>query len=109
MQHPSQPSVTDLVAQHLKVLGHPMRIKLIEQLQIGPAAVYQLVATVGGTQQNISEHLLILYQAGIVSRNKHGRSVRYHLVDPHVVQAVDRARESVAHRLNELARLIEIE
>jgi DNA-binding transcriptional ArsR family regulator len=99
--------VIDLIAQRLKILGHPMRINLIEQLHEAPAVVHELVALVGGTQQNISEHLLILHQAGIVSRERHGRGVSYRLVDPHVVEVLDRAGESVAYHLGELARLID--
>ena len=99
--------VIDLVAQRLSILGHPVRINLIEQLRTDPAAVHELVASVGGTQQNISEHLRILRQAGIVARERQGRTVRYRLVDPHVVTVLERARESVAYYLGELAHLIE--
>jgi DNA-binding transcriptional ArsR family regulator len=98
--------VTALTAQRLKVLGHPLRINLIERLCHSPATVNELVEAVGGTQQNISEHLLTLHQVGIVAREKDGRNVRYRLVDPHVIELLDKAREGVTHHLGELARLI---
>jgi DNA-binding transcriptional ArsR family regulator len=84
---------------------HPARINLIEQLQGGPSAVHALVAAVGGTQQNISEHLLILHQAGIVAREKHGRTVHYRLVDSHVVKVLEKANDSLSYHLAELGRL----
>jgi DNA-binding transcriptional ArsR family regulator len=99
-------SVVDLVAQRLRILGHPVRISLIQQLRRDPAVVQELVAAVGGTQQNISEHLLILNRAGIIAREKHGRHVQYRLVDPYVIPLLETARESVSRHVDELASLI---
>jgi DNA-binding transcriptional ArsR family regulator len=67
----------------------------------------RLVAAVGGTQPNISEHLLILNRAGIIAREKHGRIVQYRLVDPHVIPLLEKARESVSRQVAELADLID--
>jgi DNA-binding transcriptional ArsR family regulator len=99
--------VIDIIAQRLRILGHPVRINLIDQLRHDPAVVNELVAAVGGSQQNISEHLLILHQAGIVAREKQGRTVQYRLADPYVIRVLESARESAAYHLGELARLIE--
>jgi DNA-binding transcriptional ArsR family regulator len=100
-------SIIDLLAQRLRILGHPVRISLIQQLRCKPAAVHELVTAVGGTQQNISEHLLILNRAGIIAREKRGRVVEYRLIDPHVIPLLERARESVSHHVGELAGLID--
>src|SRR6266567_4497673 len=90
----------ELVAQRLRVLGQPLRIRLIDNLREGAATVQQLVCAVDGVQQNVSQHLAILHQAGIVSRRKDGTHVWYELVDPHVPQLLDEARASLTRQVN---------
>jgi DNA-binding transcriptional ArsR family regulator len=97
----------ELVAQRLRILGQPLRIKLIDNLRDGAATVQQLVSAVDGVQQNVSQHLAILHQAGIVSRRKDGIRVWYELVDPHVLQLLDEARASVNRQVGELSRLVQ--
>jgi hypothetical protein len=43
--------MTELIARGLRILGQPLRIKLIDQLRDGSAAVHKLVDAVGGLQQ----------------------------------------------------------
>jgi DNA-binding transcriptional ArsR family regulator len=104
---PTPDPLIELVAQRLRVLGQPLRIKLIDSLRDGSATVQQLVSAVDGVQQNVSQHLAILHQAGIVSRRKDGVRVWYELVDPHVPQLLDEARASLARQVGELSRLVQ--
>src|SRR5713101_4642141 len=97
----------ELVAQRLRVLGQPLRIKLIDRLCQGTATVQQLASAVDGVQQNVSQHLAILHQAGIVSRRKEGIRVWYELVDPHVPQLLGEARASLTRQVGELSRLVQ--
>ncbi len=68
--HPLPEPLIELVAQRFRVLGEPMRIKLLDQLREGEATVGELQQALGATQQNISKHLGILHSAGMVSRTK---------------------------------------
>lgn len=61
-----------------------MRIKLLDRLRDGAATVHELTEAVGASQQNVSKHLGVLLQAGMVSRTKHGTSARYAIADPDV-------------------------
>jgi DNA-binding transcriptional ArsR family regulator len=97
----------ELVAYRLRILGQPLRLKLIDSLRDGAATVQQLVCAVDGVQQNVSQHLAILHQAGIVSRRKDGIRVWYELVDPHVLQLLEEARASLARQVGELSRLVQ--
>jgi DNA-binding transcriptional ArsR family regulator len=101
--------VLELLAERLRILGQPLRLKLLGRLSVTPATVRELVEEVGGVQQNVSQHLAILHQAGIVSRSKEGTRVRYELVDPHIVALLAEARASLTHRVEELSRLVPTE
>ncbi len=79
--HPLPEPVIDLVAQRFRVLGEPMRIRLLEALRDGETTVQELTAKLGASQQNVSKHLGVLHQAGIVSRRKEGTFVRYEVAD----------------------------
>jgi DNA-binding transcriptional ArsR family regulator len=84
ISHPLPEPVIDLVAQRFRVLGEPMRIRLLEALRDGEATVQDLTAQLGASQQNVSKHLGVLHGAGIVSRRKEGTFVRYAVTDPGV-------------------------
>lgn len=101
--------LVELVAERFRVLGQPLRIKLLNHLQAGEATVQQLTAAVGGVQQNVSQHLAVLHHAGVISRRKDGIRVWYAIVDPHVPDLLRHARESVNHHVNELSRCIQTE
>ena len=68
--HPLPDLLADLIAQRFKVLSEPMRIKLLDRLRDGAATVHELTEALGASQQNVSKHLGVLLQAGMVSRAK---------------------------------------
>jgi DNA-binding transcriptional ArsR family regulator len=71
----------ELVAFRLRLFADPTRIRLLELLDEGEASVQELSDQLGTTYQNVSRHLNVLYQAGVLSRRKVGSSVRYALAD----------------------------
>jgi DNA-binding transcriptional ArsR family regulator len=96
----------DLLAERLRILGQPMRLKLLIRLSEAPATVQELVDAVQAVQQNVSQHLAILHQAGIVARTKQGTRVRYELHDPHIGVLLTEARASLTRQAGEFARLV---
>ncbi len=106
-ERPSTDRHADLVAERLRVLGQPLRLRLVERLAIEPTTVRELVNMLKTTQQNVSQHLGILRRAGIVARHKEGTRVRYELVDPHILPLLEQAKASLAHQLGELAQQIQ--
>ena len=70
------------VALHFKLLGEPMRLKILQAVCRGPRTVNGIVAAVGATQANVSKHLSLLAAAGILSRRKDGQCVYYGMKDP---------------------------
>ena len=70
------------IALHFKVLGEPMRLKILQAVCQETRTVGDIVAAVGANQANVSKHLSVLAQAGILARKKEGQCVYYSLKDP---------------------------
>ena len=77
------------VAARFRTLGEPVRIRLLQALQQGDRNVTQLVEDVASTQPNVSRHLRILQDAGLVVRRHEGNNVYYSIADPTVFSLCD--------------------
>ena len=98
-------ALIELVAQRFRVLGEPLRIRLLETLRHGPASVGELQSALGSSQQNVSKHLTILREAGLIHREKHGNRVIYSIQDPSVFDLCDLMCNGVRRQLHALAEL----
>jgi DNA-binding transcriptional ArsR family regulator len=72
-------------AELLRLLGHPVRLRLLECLAEGETVVGDLAEAVGRPAHDVSQHLHRLRAKGVVARRRQGRSVRYRLRDRHVL------------------------
>jgi DNA-binding transcriptional ArsR family regulator len=104
--HPLPEPLVELVAQRFRVLGEPMRIKLLDRLRDGEASVGELQEALGASQQNVSKHLAILHAASMVSRTKHGNRTVYAISDPAVFDLCDQVCGGVRRRLQELDAIL---
>ena len=93
----------DLVATRFRTLGEPIRIRILQALQSGERNVGMLVAAIDSTQPNISKHLRILQDAGLVSRRQDGNNVYYAIADPTVFDLCDAVCNSIGTRLTQHA------
>jgi DNA-binding transcriptional ArsR family regulator len=69
-------------AQIFKVLGHPLRLAILDELKNGECCVQDLEVRLGAEQSNISRHLALLRQTGIIVGRKDGLYVYYSLAIP---------------------------
>ena len=69
------------IALHFRLLGEPMRLKILQAVCKEPLSVNDIVAAVSATQPNVSKHLSLLATAGILTRRKDGQCVYYGLKD----------------------------
>jgi DNA-binding transcriptional ArsR family regulator len=102
LRRPLPDEAIEVIAARLRVIAEPMRIRLMGLLDQGDAGVQELAARLGTTPQNVSRHLGVLYQAGIVSRRRDGTGVRYSLVDWTGWWLVEQIGASVLSQLDEL-------
>ena len=86
---PVPPFALELVAARFKMLAEPMRLRLLHELRGGEQTVTALVAATGAGQANVSKHLGLLADAGMVSRRKEGLNVNYFIADESLFELCD--------------------
>ena len=78
------PAALQLVAEFFKVLSESSRLQIVCRLRNGPKNVSEIIELTGLGQANVSKHLKILAQAGIVTRDQQGVCVYYQIANPFV-------------------------
>jgi DNA-binding transcriptional ArsR family regulator len=106
VQHPLPNDLVELIAGRFRVLADPTRIKLLDQLREREASVQELTETLGSTQQNVSKHLRVLLQAGIVGRRKRGNYAYYSVTDEGVFALCEEVCGSLAEQVEALRELV---
>jgi DNA-binding transcriptional ArsR family regulator len=106
LPHPVPDDLVDLIARRFRVLGEPMRIKLLDRLREGEASVNELTEALGASQQNVSKHLAVLAEVGILGRRKEGTHVHYRIVDEGVFALCEQVCGSVQEQLRTLNELV---
>ena len=76
-----------------KILGEPNRLKILTSLGLECRPVSAIVASTGLSQTNVSFHLRILREAGLVKPEKNGSFVFYCLPDPELRVVIDQFRD----------------
>jgi len=83
----------DLAARSLRAMGHPLRLKILCVLGDQEISVQDIVDTVGTSQSNISQHLAILRDKGVLKTRKDANRVFYRVGDVRVLQLIGMMRE----------------
>ncbi|MFD0266528.1 ArsR/SmtB family transcription factor [Streptomyces sp. NPDC127106] len=100
-------------AEFFRMLGHPVRIRVLELLQDGPKPVRSLLAEIDVEPSNLSQQLAVLRRSGIVVSTREGSSVTYALAGVEVADLLRAARriltEMLAGRNELLAELRQVE
>ena len=93
MPHPMPDALVDLVAERFRILGEPMRIRLLDRLREGDATVGELAG--------------VLARAGIVAREKEGNAVRCRISDPSVMALCEQVCGGLRRHVAELGALLD--
>lgn len=72
-----------------KALGHPIRYKIVKFLYDGPKCVCKLNENIEFSQANLSQHLKILKEAGILSSEKVGMNIHYKISSEEIKDIID--------------------
>ena len=103
--YPVSAELATLIAQRLRVIGDPLRIRALDLLRDGDLSVGELTERLGTSQQNVSKHLGVLLQAGIVSRRKDGTTSRYAIADRAVYDLCEQVCGALQQQLSERSAL----
>ena len=95
------PVALALVADFFKVLSEPSRLQILCVLKEESRNVSEIVEASGLGQANVSKHLKILAQAGIVSRQSQGVSAYYSIANPFIFELCNLVCNSLAIRMEQ--------
>jgi len=80
-------------SRSLKAMSHPLRLKVLCTLNDKELSVQEIVEAVGTSQSNISQHLGIMRDKGILKARKNANKVYYRVGDPRTLKLISLMRE----------------
>jgi DNA-binding transcriptional ArsR family regulator len=99
-------SMIELIARRFRLLGDPLRLRLLHLLQCREYTVNELAEAIHASQSNVSRHLGTLHEGGLLSRRRDGNNICYSVTDPVVAElcriVCDRAMEEERMKLARL-------
>lgn len=95
----SAPNALTPVAEYFKILSETSRLQVLCALKSGAKNVTEIIEATGLGQANVSKHLKILTQAGMVTRQPKGVSVYYEITDPMIFELCESVCDRLAIRL----------
>ena len=99
--------VFKIKADFLKALSHPIRLQVIEYLKDGEASVGKLVNVLGVEQSNLSRHLAILREMGILHARQEKTTVYYSIHDHDVFKVLRSIAEILRKKLSKSEKLLQ--
>lgn len=107
LPRPLPDDLVELIARRFRTIGEPTRVKLLDQLRDGEATVSELAARLETSQQNVSKHLSLMTDVGILGRRKVGNHVYYRIADESVFALCEQVCGAVQEHLRALADLVD--
>ena len=94
-------------ADFFKVLGHPLRIQILDELRNGPVSVGELRERLQVEQSTLSQQLALLRARNFVQTQRQGTSIIYSVSDPAIWRLLDVAREVFDNQLVSVQTVLE--
>ena len=96
-----------LKAEFFRILGHPVRVRILELLRERERSVGDLQAALGLDSSGTSQHLGALRKQGLVASRRERTSVYYRVKDPRTFQLLEVARQILTSNLSESQALLD--
>ncbi len=97
--------IYELHAGLCQTLANPRRLNLLNLLRDGERSVGELAEATGLPQANVSQHLGVLRERGVVETRRDGVTIYYRIANPKMIKACDLVREVLLERLAETHEL----
>jgi DNA-binding transcriptional ArsR family regulator len=107
LPHPIPDDLVELIARRFRLLSEGTRIRLLDRLRDGEASVQELADALDTTQQNVSKHLAMLAEAGVLARRRERTSAYYRIADENVLALCEQVCGSLEQQLRALAALVD--
>jgi DNA-binding transcriptional ArsR family regulator len=102
------PAALSLMADFFKVLSEVSRLQIMCCLKSGSKNVTEIIAATGLGQANVSKHLKILSQAGVVSRRQEGVCVYYQIANPFIFELCELVCDALSVQIEHQSRQFEL-
>src|SRR5690349_9109535 len=106
LPHPLPEDLAELIARRFRALGEPLRVRILDLLRDRELSVTVLAEQLGAGQQNVSKHLAVLTDAGMLARRKDGTHVYYRIADEAVLELCEQVCGSLQTQLATLNALV---
>ncbi len=103
----TSPEILVPVAEYFKVLSEVSRLQILSALKAGSLNVTELTEATGLGQANLSKHLKVLTQAGILSRQTQGVSAYYSISDPIIFDLCELVCNRIIDRMQQQVETVE--
>lgn len=94
-------AAVNLVAARFRVLAEPLRLQILQHLEDGESSVTAVTNAVNSTQPNVSKHLKILQDEGLVAKRQEGNTVYYKIADQSIFELCEVVCGSLKERFSE--------
>lgn len=99
--------VFELHAEVCKTLANPKRLEIIYALKDGELSVGEIVDRLKLPKANVSQHLAVMRQRGIVTTRREGTNIYYRIASPKIVEACRLMREVLLEQIEQRQRIVE--
>jgi DNA-binding transcriptional ArsR family regulator len=106
LPHPLPEELAELIARRFHALSDPLRVRILDLLRGQELSVSALADQLGAGQQNVSKHLAVLTDSGMLARRKEGNHVYYRIGDEAVFALCEQVCGSLQTRLATLNALV---
>jgi len=106
LPHPIPEDLAELIARRFRALGEPLRVRTLDLLRDREMSVTALAEELGTSQQNLSKHLAVLVDAGMLARRKDGTHVYYSIADEGVFALCEQVCGALQTQLASLSKLV---
>jgi ArsR family transcriptional regulator len=103
----SNDRLMEMKAEVFAAVGQPVRLAIVELLAAGPMCVCDIAAKVHAERSNVSRHLAVLVQAGVLSCTKQGLKMIYTLERPCILDAVKCVEKVIRQRITDVAKALQ--
>jgi ArsR family transcriptional regulator len=106
LPHPLPEDLAELIARRFRALSDPLRVRILDLLRDQELSVTALAEQLGAGQQNVSKHLALLTDSGMLARRKEGNRVYYRIADEAVFTLCEQVCGSLQAQLATLNALV---
>lgn len=100
-------SLEDMYVRIFKALAHPIRIKIVRSLIPGELCVCELNGDIDFSQSNLSQHLKILKDAGILKAEKDGLKIMYSIKNERVIELLNIVENMIKDEIKNMSEKLD--